>query len=83
MNGATYYATPRLRETLDTQGRKATWLAEQVRWSKFQMSHVMAGRRPVPTDRGQAISTILGVPFGVLFEIATANDSVSLTERAA
>ncbi len=82
MDAPIYYATPRLRETINLQGRKANWLAAQVNWSKFMMCHAMARRRPVPADRGQVMAAILGVPFGVLFELADANGSVSPSEAA-
>ena len=68
-----YTATGYLAETLRKQGRMAAWVATQIGVTRSGMTRIMAGERKIDERRAQAVSDLLGVPFGVLFEIADAS----------
>jgi antitoxin component HigA of HigAB toxin-antitoxin module len=78
-----YLATEHLRETLVQQGRKASWLCLNLGVSKTLMSLVLSRQRSLGHQEAEQVSTLLGVPFSVLFELADASHSVSVTERVA
>lgn len=69
-----------LREVVESQGRKASWVAERAKISRFLMSHIMSGRRTVTRDTGEAIADAINVPFFVLFELS--KDTITSPEEA-
>lgn len=68
--------------TLSSQGRKGRWLASQVGVSESSISRLMSGKQTVDETVAQKIALILGVPFFVLFESASA-DEMSVSGVAA
>lgn len=62
-----YFAQPLVKETIVGQGRKAAWIGSQIGISKFQMSHVLAGRRGLSENQAKMVSIILGMHQAQLF----------------
>lgn len=76
------FRSKNLGATLVSQGRKGRWLAAQVGVSESSISRLMSGKQTVEERTAQQIAVILGVPFFVLFESASA-DETSASEVAA
>lgn len=65
-----YQATPLVAAVIEEQGRRKTWMAEQIQVTNSQVSHVLAGRRTVVESDARIWANILGVPFGALWKLA-------------
>ena len=78
-----YLAKEALREILDEQGRKASWLAHRLGVSKALMSLVLSRQRTLGLQEAQRIADLLGRSFFVLFELAEAREVVSQAESVA
>jgi predicted transcriptional regulator len=57
---ARYMATPKLREVIDRQGRKITWLANEVGVSYALVSMICDGKRSASWDVASQIINTLG-----------------------
>lgn len=65
-----YVATPLLAQIVELQGRRKTWLGEQIHVSRSQVSHVLAGRRTVTESDARIWAGILGISFDALWKLA-------------
>ena len=72
-----YRATPELRRQFLIQGRQASWAARQVGVSKSQMSRIMSGRRSLDESAARLLAAMLGIEFGLLFEVPVGYEEVS------
>jgi transcriptional regulator with XRE-family HTH domain len=64
---AARYMATNLRETIDRQGRKVTWVAEQVGVSYALVSMIADGKRSASEDVAEAIAATLGHQVDDLF----------------
>lgn len=62
MSGYTTYDGQRLKAIMDAQGRRQTWLAEQVGVSVGMINHILHGRKPLTATMATKIAKALGVP---------------------
>jgi hypothetical protein len=65
------YRATELGQVIDAQGRKRRWVADRVGISESYLSRIIAGEKTIDRARGERIGSLLGVPFFVLFEVAT------------
>ena len=83
MNRADRYHGQRLTATLAAQGRKGRWLANEVGVSESLISKIAKGDRFPDAILAERISKVLGVPFGMLFELQVRSEEFSRSEQAA
>ena len=69
----TFYA-PGLKAVLREQGRSARWVAQKVGISETLISHAIYGRKTLTHATAKAISELLDVRFGLLFELPSGSD---------
>lgn len=74
-----FYA-PGLKEVLRSQGRSARWVAQQVGISETLISHAIYGRKTVTHDTARRIAEVLGVRFGLLFELPDGSEVLTPKE---
>jgi hypothetical protein len=79
----TRYVATNLAAVLDGQGRMRSWLASRVGVSESSVSKIVAGRRSVDRQLGEAIAAALDVPFFVLFSLRGRSEIDSHPEEAA
>lgn len=72
-----FYAVD-LADVLAEQGRRQDWLAQQIGVSKPMMSYIISGRRTVSEPVARQISALLGVPFGMHFELSSERQTLSV-----
>ncbi len=70
-----YFAHPSVKETIIEQGRVATWIADQIGITKYEMSHVLAGRRPVSEEQARVIALVLARRMDALFMCSGEHES--------
>lgn len=75
-----YEATPLLASVVKEQGRRRTWMGEQIRVSNSHVAHVLAGRRTVTEADARIWAGILGVPFSSLWKLAKRSSLSSVRE---
>lgn len=57
----------RLAEVLQETGRRKDWFAGQLGVTPSHLSHILAGRRPLPARLKSRAAAILNVPESYLF----------------
>lgn len=82
MNENDRYTTTNLATTLEQKGVKQSWIARQVGVSTSFVSKVVAGDRTVDRSTAERISTLLGVPLFLLFELQKRSNTDSETENS-
>gem|GEM_PF-3046459 len=77
------FIAPGLPEAMALQGRTMAWLARQVGVDAPLLTHATRGRRTLSADVARMISTLIGVPFDVLFESPSGDKSAPSERNAA
>jgi hypothetical protein len=57
-----------VKSVMDVQGRRYDWLAGQLDVPPYTVTRWFRNRTPIHEAQAQRISSILGVPFSLLFE---------------
>ena len=70
-----FFAQPLVKDTIVEQGRVAAWIARQIGITKFQMSHVLAGRRPLSEEQARLVAVVLAKPMDTLFRCSDEHES--------
>lgn len=78
---ARYSATPVVRQVIDEQGRRQTWLADHLGVDQSLVSRILAGRRTVSEPDARLVSNILGAPFSLLWKLAGTSESCKTDEH--
>jgi transcriptional regulator with XRE-family HTH domain len=71
------YRSTNLAAVIKQQGRFQRWLALQLGLSESMVSKVALGQRTLSRSHAERVAQLLGVPFFVLFELQSCNDSES------
>jgi transcriptional regulator with XRE-family HTH domain len=77
------YRATNLEETLEAQGRTRAWLGRQLGQHRSYVVHVAKGRRTVSESTARRIAELLGVPFFMIFELSTDDETPSPEKEAA
>jgi plasmid maintenance system antidote protein VapI len=67
----TRYIATGLRDTLNEQGRKITWLAARIGVSHAFISLIADGHRSVSAEHAEQITMVLDVPIESIFTPAS------------
>lgn len=54
----------RLKNWIEKEGRKQTWVAQQVQCSPQWLNYVLRGKRPLSDKLARALRDKLGIPLG-------------------
>jgi transcriptional regulator with XRE-family HTH domain len=80
---ATQYDGAKLAAIMQAQGRRQTWLAQQVGVSVSMINHILKGRKPLTAEMAARIAVALGLPLFVLArDIHFAEKSIQVEELA-
>lgn len=72
----------KVKTVLTEQGRRQDWLANQIGVSQSTVTRWLKGDMTIGQEHANAISSLLGIPFSLLFE-SRERDSVSREQEAA
>lgn len=61
-------AKSRLREFLDSQGRRYSWVAERIGVTPSHLTRLMDGERPVTTEVAAKLAELFSVPASSFIE---------------
>lgn len=59
---------PRITQLIESQGRKRTWVAQQISASSASISNWEKGEVMIPYDKARALAKVLGVKMEDLYE---------------
>jgi plasmid maintenance system antidote protein VapI len=71
-----------VKSVMDVQGRRYDWLAGQLDVPPYTVTRWFNNKTPILETQAQRISSILGVPFSLLFESHEWSDQRMSTEHS-
>lgn len=79
----TLYDGRKLQAIMQAQGRRQTWLAQQVGVSVSMINHILKGRKPLTPVMAARIAMALGLPvFCLARDIHIGNEMMTPEEAA-
>lgn len=79
----TSYDGQRLADIMEAQGRRQTWLAQQVGVSVSMINHILKGRKPLTPIMASRIAIALGLPlFCLARDIHVAEETMPQEDAA-
>lgn len=79
----TPYDFEKLEAIMQAQGRRQTWLAQQVGVSVSMINHILKGRKPLTPKMGYKIARALGIPLIILERDIHEGNEMMTPEEAA